>query len=310
MAHDHHHASATGSGKNLRTAFWLNLGFTVLEFFGGWYTNSVAITSDALHDLGDSLSLGTAWYLDHFSKRSATRKYSYGYRRFSLLGALINSITLITGSIFVVREAVGRILEPQASDAEGMVAFALIGIAVNGYAAWRLSGGESLNERVVSWHLLEDVLGWVAVLVVAVVLLFEDVPYLDPSLSILITLYILYNVVRRLRQTLHLFLQGVPEDIKLEELQHRLLELEHVKSMHHTHLWSLEGENHVFSTHLELHHIDSFDQLLQTRRAVNEVLADYPLAHHTVELELEADSCPLLPGGTEEEKHGTYEKDT
>ena len=154
MAHIHKHDTA---GKNLKIAFFLNVGFTILEFIGGIYVNSIAIISDALHDLGDSFSLGMAWYLNKKSKQEANNKYTFGYSRFSLLGALINSVILIAGSIYVISEALGRILEPQHSDAQGMIVFAIIGIAVNGYAAWKVSKGKSLNERVVSWHLLEDV---------------------------------------------------------------------------------------------------------------------------------------------------------
>ena len=165
MEHNHSHDH---SGKNLKVAFFLNLTFTILEFIGGIYVNSIAIISDAVHDLGDSLSLGTSWYLDSKSKKNANSKYSYGYRRFSLLGALINSVVLIAGSVYVIYEAVGRILEPEHSDAQGMVIFAIIGVLVNGYAAYKLSSGKSMNEKVVSWHLMEDVLGWVAVLIVAI----------------------------------------------------------------------------------------------------------------------------------------------
>ncbi|WP_372920590.1 cation diffusion facilitator family transporter, partial [Salegentibacter sp.] len=141
MGHDHSH---NHSGKNLKLAFFLNLGFTILEFFGGWYTNSVAIMSDAVHDLGDSLSLGSAWYLDKKSKEESNSSFSFGYRRFSLLGALINSLVLIIGSVYVISEAVSRLFEPETSDATGMIIFALIGVTVNGYAAYKLSSGKTL----------------------------------------------------------------------------------------------------------------------------------------------------------------------
>ncbi|MEZ4948541.1 MAG: cation diffusion facilitator family transporter [Saprospiraceae bacterium] len=205
MGHDqHHHDHSTG---NLKVAFFLNIGFTILEFFGGIYVNSVAIMSDAIHDLGDSLSLGTSWYLQNKSKQEADHKFSYGYRRFSLFGALINSLVLIVGSVIIIKEAIERIISPESTDANGMLWFAIVGVLVNGYAAWKLSSGKTMNERVVSWHLLEDVLGWVAVLIVAIVLQFKDIQYLDPALSLLITLYILWNVVIRLKETLFLFLR-------------------------------------------------------------------------------------------------------
>lgn len=292
MPHDHQHHHP--SGKNLKIAFFLNLAFTILEIIGGILTNSVAILSDALHDLGDSFSLGLSWYLDKKSEKAANHRYTFGYRRFSLLGALINSLVLIVGSIYILYEAVGRILEPQLSHAPGMILFALIGVTVNGYAAWRLSRGKTLNERVVSWHLLEDVLGWVAVLTAAIVLLFWHIPYLDPALSLLITLYILWNVVRRLRETLHLFLQGAPNGISVPKLEEAILQVDNIKSMHHTHLWSLEGEHHVFTTHLCLKNIDRFEQLLEAKKQVKNILESYPLAHYTIETELEGESCGLL----------------
>ena len=298
MAHDHSHAH-NQSGKNLKIAFFLNLSFTILEFIGGMYVNSIAIVSDAVHDLGDSLSLGTSWYLDRKSKQGAPDKFSFGYTRFSLLGALINSLVLIGGSIYVIYEAVGRILEPEHSDAQGMIIFAIVGVLVNGYAAWKMSGGQSLNERVVSWHLLEDVLGWVAVLVVAIVLSFQDIHYLDPALSLLITAYILWNVIQRLRETLFIFLQGVPNDVSLSEIEEKLRTIDHVDSIHHTHVWLLDGEHHVLTSHLKLKNIDDFAQVLAVKKQARELLRGYPFSHHTLETELDSETCRLVKASGE-----------
>ena len=206
---------------------------------------------------------------------------------------MVNSLVLIGGSIYVVYEAVGRILEPEYSDAQGMMVFAVIGILVNGYAAWKVSKGKTMNEKVVSWHLLEDVLGWVAVLIVAIVLYFYDNPYLDPALSLLITLYILYNVMRRLRETLYLFLQGVPKEIDLEGIKSEILKIERVASLHNTHIWSQEGENHVFTTHVKLKNIETIDQILAVKEAIKKLLEGYHFHHCTVETELEKEHCSL-----------------
>ena len=287
--HDHHHSS----GQNLKIAFFLNLGFTIFELIGGFYVNSVSIISDAIHDLGDSLSLGTAWYLDNKSKEKADKNFSFGYARFSLLGALINSLVLILGSIYVIYEAVGRILEPEHSDAGGMMIFAIIGIAVNGYAAWKMGGGKSLNEKVVSWHLLEDVLGWVAVFIVAVILQFKDIHYLDPALSLFITAYILWGVVKRLKETLFVFLQGIPKDVDLIKIEKELTKIKYVQSLHHTHIWSLEGEHHVFTTHLKLEKITDFSQILEVKKAAKNILKRYPFQHYTIEVELDRETCDL-----------------
>jgi cobalt-zinc-cadmium efflux system protein len=294
MGHQHDHSSGI---KNIRLAFFLNLAFTIIEAIGGVWVNSVAILSDALHDLGDSLSLGLAWYLQRKSGKSASKNYSFGYARFSLLGALINGLILLTGSIFIISEAVERILAPEDTSAEGMIGFAVLGIVVNGYAAWKVSTGKSMNERVVSWHLLEDVLGWAAVLVGGLLLLFFDLPFLDPALSIGITLFVLWNVAKRLRETFHIFLQGVPVEIDLEKIRHDLLALGSVASLHHTHVWSLEGSQHVFTTHVILRDIDTFDELQQAKRSIQEVLAPYRFSHCTVEVELEGESCSLAAMG-------------
>lgn len=295
-SHNHSHVHGhvhNQSGKNLKIAFFLNFGFTILEIIGGFYVNSVAIISDAVHDLGDSLSLGTAWYLDKKSKQKSDKQFSFGYARFSLLGALINSIVLIAGSIYVIYKAIGRIIEPEHSDANGMIVFAIIGILVNGYAAWKMSGGKTLNEKVVSWHLLEDVLGWVAVLIVAIVLKFKDIEYLDPALSLLITAYILWGVIGRLKETLFIFLQGTPKEIDLNEIERQILELDNVQSLHHTHVWSIDGEQHVFTAHVKLKNIDSLSQIYTARERMQKVLEKYHFKHFTIQTELDDENCNL-----------------
>jgi cobalt-zinc-cadmium efflux system protein len=290
MAHTHDHSH---SSKNIKSAFFINLFFTIFEFFGGIYVNSISIVSDAVHDLGDSFSLGTAWYLQNKSKKKANSKFSFGYRRLSLLGALINSVVLILGSTYVISEAIQRIVQPETSNAKGMFLFALIGIAVNGYAAWKLSKGRTLNERVVSWHMIEDVLGWVAVLIVSVILLFKDIPYLDPALSLLITAYILWNALKRLRETLYLFLQGKPDNIDQAKIEQELVDVENVDSVHHTHIWSIDGEHNVLTTHVKLKKIDTVNQLLQIKEDLKKVVQEYPFEHYTIETEVDEENCNL-----------------
>ncbi|MEQ9280745.1 MAG: cation diffusion facilitator family transporter [Balneola sp.] len=290
MTDDHHH----NQEGNIKIAFFLNLGFTILEFFGGLYVNSVAIISDALHDLGDSISLGLSWYLDHKSKKGANRKFTFGYTRFSLLGALINSLVLIAGSIFVINEAVARIITPEHTDAQGMLIFAIIGVSVNGYAAWKVSDGKTLNEKVISWHLLEDVLGWAAVLIVSIVLLFKDIHYLDPALSILITAYVLWNVIKRLKETLYVFLQGSPDDVSVEELESKFLEKDFVDETKHLHLWSLDGERHVFTAHLILQGVSDYSEIIEAKKEIRKILKPYNFSHSTIEVELDSETSSLI----------------
>ena len=294
MSHSHH--SHSHASKNLKIAFFLNLVFTLFEILGGLYVNSIAIISDAVHDLGDSLSLGTSWYLQEKSNKEADEHFSFGYMRFSLLGALISSLVLIAGSIYVINEAINRILHPEPSDALGMMIFAIIGVAVNGYAAWKLSSGKSLNERVISWHLIEDVLGWSAILIVSIVLQFVENQYLDPALSLLITIYILWNVIKRLKETLFIFLQGSPKDITINDIEQELLSIKNIQSLHHTHTWSLDGEHHVFTTHIKLETISNLSELLSIKEQLNKIINKYPFEHHTIEIELDDEDCRLEKG--------------
>lgn len=280
--HSHHNHSS----KNLKVAFFLNLSFTIFEFIGGLYVNSIAIVSDAVHDLGDTLSLGTSWYLDHKSKGSANEKFTYGYKRFSLLGALINCVVLVIGSTYMIYEAIHRLFDPQHSNAQGMIIFAIIGVLVNGYGALKVSKGTTINEKVVSLHLIEDVLGWVAVLIIAIVLYFYDNHYLDPTLSLLITLYILYNVLKRLKEVLYIFLQGVPKSIDIKILKKKILNIDTVDSLYNLHLWSLDGQNHVFSTHVIINKVDKLEQISTIKKEVDDVLKKYNFYKTTIEVEL------------------------
>lgn len=291
MAHDHSH-DHTGTG-DIRLAFLLNLGFTILEIIGGLFINSVAILSDALHDLGDSLSLGLAWYLQNVAEKGSDNRYSYGYRRFSLLGAFINAIILIGGSLFILSETIPRLFDPQPFDATGMIFIAIIGVAVNGLAAYRLRNNVSSNAQVVGWHLLEDVLGWVAVLIVGLVSLVVDLPILDPILSILITVYILFNVLVRLRSSVRMFLQAVPEGIDLDKIQRALSAIDGVQSIHHTHFWSLDNEHNVFTTHLVVGDDASADDVIRIRAAGLDVVKDFDIEHVTIAVEYERENCAM-----------------
>ena len=287
MGHDHHHNSI----RNIKIAFFLNLGFTIFEIFGGFYTNSVAILSDAIHDLGDSLSLGLAWFLEKRSAKKSDKHYSFGYQRFSVLGALINSIVLIGGSIYILSITIPRLNDPQQANAEGMIFFAIIGILVNGAAVLRLKKGNSLNERIVSIHLLEDVLGWVAVLIVSVILLFWDVPILDPLLSILILGYVLFNVFKNLIKTLRVFLQRVPDDIDLGQLEKEIGQTPKVRSVHHTHVWSLNGTDHVLSIHIVIAEVNSISEIIEIKKRTKNILRSNHIEHATIEIEFEDESC-------------------
>jgi cobalt-zinc-cadmium efflux system protein len=290
MAGPDHHGHNVSTGR-IGVAFWLNSFFTIIEFIGGILTNSTAIMADAVHDLGDSLSIGLAWLLSRISNRHPDDAYTYGYHRFSLLGALVNGVVLIVGSVWVLSEALPRLFAPEMPHAQGMFWLAILGVSVNGVAAWKLSKGKTLNERVLNWHLLEDVLGWLAVLIVSVLLVFFDWPILDPVLSIGFTLFILVNVVKNTLQTTSVFLQSVPDNEMLAVIREKLLSLEHVNAIHHVHLWSLDGERHVLTAHLEIDNMITATRQKQIKREISEQLTDFPLAHTTIEFEMPEEIC-------------------
>lgn len=288
---DHKHEHTHSSSNRIGWAFLLNVSFTIIEFIGGWLTNSTAIMADAVHDLGDSLSIGLAWLLNRLGKKQADGIFTYGYQRFSLLGALINGVVLIAGSIWVLSAAIPRLLEPQQPHAVGMFWLALLGVAVNGYAAFKLSRGKTLNERVLNWHLLEDVLGWVAVLIVAVTLMFVDWPILDPLLSIAFTLFILVNVVRNLVAAGSLLMQGTPDKALRSRFEEIFLGIEHVKEAHHVHLWSLDGESHVLTAHLLLDERLETEKLVAIKTKIGQLLDAFDLLHTTIEFEFPEEAC-------------------
>jgi len=287
--HQHHHHHDVSDRIGL--VFFLNFAFTIVEFIGGWLTNSTAIMADAVHDLGDTLAIGLAWVLSKFSDKMADSHFTYGYRRFSLLGALINGSILVVGSVWILWEAVPRLATPEMPHAQGMMWLAILGVAVNGYAAFKLSHGKSLNERVLNWHLMEDALGWVAVLIVSIILMFYDWPILDPILSIVFTLFILFNVARNTFTTVKIFLQAAPDKALRDEVFQKLLAIEHVCDVHHMHFWSLDGEHHVLTAHLVIDAPLSFEMQNKVKTLVRKALNEYEFAHTTIEFEQPEEVC-------------------
>lgn len=287
--HPHHHGGS--ETRAIGIAFTLNLVFALVELAGGLWVNSVAVLADALHDFGDAFALGIGWYLARLALREADPAYSYGYQRWSLLGALIGSLVLVGGSVLVLVESVPRLWAPEMPHAPGMLALAVLGVLVNGYAALQLRRSGTLNAQAMSWHLLEDVLGWVAVLVVACVLLVADWPVLDPLLSVLFTLYILRHVFGVLRDTAAVFLQGVPAGHRVRDVEALLLADAQVAAVHHTRLWTLDGEQHVFTTHVVVTEALDAAALVALKQRLQDLLAGQGFRHTTVELELPGECC-------------------
>jgi len=293
--HEHSH-----NLNNIGLVFGLNLGFAVFEMVGGLWINSVAVMSDAWHDFGDSLSLGAAWYFKRLSLRREDKRFTYGYQRYALLGAIITMIVLIVGAAVVLIQAVPRLRHPVAPDANGMLLFAIIGIIINGFAIYRLRASHSLTEKALTWHMLEDVLGWGAILIVSIVLHFTDWYFLDPLLSVLIMFFILYNVIGNFRKTMAVFLQSAPENVDNREIVSSLSQLEKVRSAHHTHIWSLDGEHHVLTTHIVVAPDTTRLEIQKIKNSIRNLTSKYHCEHVTVEIEYEGDDCSMYDQGGNE----------
>ena len=286
----HHHHHAHGVSGNIAVAFFLNLSFAIFEFFGGFLVNSIAIISDAIHDLGDALVIGCSFFLERKSRKNPDSSHSYGYKRYSTLGAIITTCVLIAGAILVIANAIPRLISPQPANYDGMIVFAIFGVAVNGFAAWRTSRGESLNQRAVNLHMLEDVLGWLAVLVGAAVMKATGWSIIDPLLSLGIAGFIGFNAVGNLRAALPIFLEKTPEGMDLESLVENMLEeIDGLESVHHVHIWSLDEEMAMATCHAVIAPGISHEQV---KKAIKDYFKSVGVAHSTVETEFPDEECP------------------
>ncbi len=288
MGHNHHHSTSS-----IKVAFWLNFTFTIIEIIGGLYTNSIAILSDALHDFGDTVALGLAWFLEKFSKKKRDKRYSYGYGRFSLLAAFINGLILMLGSVFILYEAIPRLFNPVQPDATGMMWLAIGGIVFNGAAVFKMQSGKTQNEKIVSWHLMEDVLGWVAVFIGSLIMKFWNVPIVDALLSVGFTVFILINVFKNFLATVRIFLQAIPTNINENAIVKEVAKLAHVKSVHDTHLWSIDGEKTVFTLHVVVEPNLSEGKIIELKKSIRLIGSNYKVHHITVEVEFEQENCSL-----------------
>lgn len=272
--------------KNVGFAALLNILFTIIELIGGFLTNSLALMADALHDFGDSFVLIVAWLAEKQAKKPATNRMTFGYRRLSLLSAAFSMVVLIAGSLFILSQAIPRLINPQPVDAEGIILIAVIGIAVNGLGYFRLQKGMSQNEKILSWHLLEDILGWIVLLIGAIIIRFWDKPVIDPLMTIGFTVFVLWGVSKNAKETFNLFLEGVPKNINIDEVKSSILSVEGVKKVHDVHIWSLEGETDILTAHVVVkdEYLQNFDKIKQS---IKSQLEKHHIEHSTLELESE-----------------------
>ena len=272
--------------KNILIAFLLNLAFSVFEFVGGVFTGSVAIVSDAIHDIGDAASIGVSFFLEKKSKKQPDEAYTYGYARYSVIGSVITTLILLFGSVMVIYNAIARIVSPTEINYDGMIVFAVIGVGVNLAAALFTREGGSLNQKAVNLHMLEDVLGWIVVLVGAVVMKFTDFALIDPLMSMGVAIFILINALKNLKEVVELFLEKTPHGIEIHEIEEHLLEIPGVLGVHHIHVWSMDGQ----SNYATMHVVTNGDAH-EIKHKIREELREHGIGHATLELECEGEHC-------------------
>lgn len=274
------------SEKNILVAFLLNISFSVFELIGGLLTNSVAILSDSVHDLGDALSIGISYCLEKISKKKPDNNHTYGYKKYSIIGSVITTTILLVGSSFVIFESVKRIINPQEVNYNGMILFALFGVLINFVASYVTKDGESLNQKAVNLHMLEDVLGWIVVLIGSILMKFTNITLLDPILSISVAIFILFHSLKNLKEVIDIFLEITPKNIDIDTIKNNLLKVDGVTDVHHIHVRSIDGFNHIATLHIVVKEYDE-----KIKKKAKEDLKKYGIGHSTIELELEDEHC-------------------
>ena len=272
--------------KNILIAFLLNIFFSLFELIGGLIIGSVAIISDSLHDFGDALSIGIAYILEKKSIKKPDDKYTYGYIKYSVMGSIITTVILITGSFFVIYESVKRFFHPVEINYNGMILMAIFGVIVNLIAGYKTKDGDSINQKAVNIHMLEDVLGWIVVLIGSILMKFTDVSVIDSILSICVAVFILFVSIRNMKAVFDIFLEKTPDSINIDEVKEHLLNIKGIKNVHHIHIRTIDGYSNFATLHAV---VKKYDHEIKDK--VKKELKKFGISHSTVEIELENEDC-------------------
>lgn len=276
----HHHKKA---GENLAFVFFMNLTFNIIVIAGGLATNSMAILADCIHDMSDTISIAFAWFLEHVAQKDSTDKYSYGYQRFSILGAVIISIFVIIMALLILQEAIPRLFAPESVDANGMLLMAIVGLVFKSISVYRLHGGETFNEKAILLHQLGDVLEWITILILSLVLMFWDgAPYLDPFVSIGIALWLIFNLGMNLYKSVEVLLQKTPNHFDVKEFKENVLNIEGIKSFDDFHVWSLDGIDSVLTLKVS---IDDWNNQEKIKNDIYNIASKYHIVDITIEFD-------------------------
>ena len=268
-------------------AFFLNLSYAIVEFIAGGIFGSSAVLADSVHDLGDAIAIGISAFLETISNREEDSHYTLGYKRFSLLGAMVTAVILMTGSVLVILENIAKIFHPQPVNDEGILWLGIIAITINVLASLVIRKGQTKNESILSLHFLEDTLGWVTVILMAIVLRFTDWYILDPLLSLVISFFILSKALPRFWRTLKIFLDAVPEGVDIQKIKTDLAELDHVASINQLNLWTMDGLEKNAIVHVCLKEMEHMETCKDSIRIF---LKDCGFQNITIEVDADLES--------------------
>ncbi len=273
--------------KKIKIAFLINLTFSVIEFLGGIITGSISIITDALHDFLDALSIGISYVFERISLKKPDKKYTFGYSRYSTLGAFITMVLLICGSIIMIITACGRILNPIVVDSNGMIILAVLGVIFNTGAAIITNKGKTLNQRAVNLHMIEDCLGWAIVLIGAIAMKFTNLYIIDPILSFVVALYILLHALKGFKETFDVFLEKVPSDINVLEIEREIQLINGVNKVSHLHIWSIDGTKNCASICISI----SKKSTANIKKEIRKIFLKKGIEHVTIEVTKKLDEC-------------------
>ena len=263
-------------------AFFLNLSYAIVEFIAGGLFGSSAVLADSVHDMGDAIAIGVSAFLETISNREEDSHYTLGYKRFSLLGAMVTAVILMTGSVLVILGNITKLFHPQAVNDEGILWLGIIAVSINVLASLVVRKGKTKNESILSLHFLEDTLGWVAVILMAIVLRFTDWYILDPLLSLVISIFILSKAIPRFWSTLKIFLDAVPEGVDIKQVKSDLEQLDHVASLNQLNLWTMDGLEKNAIIHVCLKEIE---QMELCKESIRSKLKDCGFQNITIEID-------------------------
>ncbi|PLR97867.1 cation diffusion facilitator family transporter [Bacillus sp. T33-2] len=302
MGHGHHHGHShshhhTSNKKALFLSFLLIFTFMLVEVIGGIMTNSLALISDAGHMLSDAAALGLSLFALKLGERKATKSKTFGYKRFEIIAAALNGLTLIIISVYIFYEAYHRFLNPPEVQSIGMLAISTIGLLVNIVAAWILMKADkedNLNVRSAFLHVLGDMLGSFGAIIAALLIYFFGWGIADPIASVAVCVLILVSGWRVTKESLHVLMEGAPDELKLDEIKPALLRIPHVCEVHDLHVWSITSGVPMLSCHISITEDGEHDAALHNAQSI--LHDQFGIDHSTIQVEREENGCPSHHG--------------